>query len=312
MWFDDDLIFGKERKYKRRRNRRRKLMLEVNTSLKRRPGAWMAKGGLILLVLLCVTLVVGLGWLGAQQAGAVLFSKNDEYQLKHVVVDCQDPKLRQYVAEQFPLGDTNLFAVDIVQIQSDLEQTANVKSARVSRRLPDTLHIELVERVAVARLGGTKDRRNHLVVDEEGTVFLPRSSVREAGLPWITGHYSSREHSSGDTIEGPIMDALALIYVLQTTDAGRVIQFNNIDIAKSRLDAALDIPGSHSDGAVARLPRRSEDQTVKNQHADLARRLKYLAGVVHKYEKAGVGLRWVDLTRDDYEDNCLVSPRLSR
>ena len=82
---------------------------------------------------------------------------------------------------------TPLFALDPKAIREKLERIPCVESARVHRIPPDTLSVELTERIPRALLGAPGSL---LVADENAVVMTRRESLAEGGklaLPVITG-----------------------------------------------------------------------------------------------------------------------------
>ena len=78
----------------------------------------------------------------------------------------------------------NLFKIDIARVQHDLGGLAWVQRIEIEKKLPDTLHIKIVERTPVAVV--QHDARLDYV-DEQGVVFAELSpSVGDSDLPMIT------------------------------------------------------------------------------------------------------------------------------
>ena len=86
---------------------------------------------------------------------------------------------------------TTLFSLDPRAIRESLERIPCVESARVYRVLPDTLHVEIVERIPRASL---LKPGSPLVVDENAVIMTRSESLAYNGkleLPVITGIRSS-------------------------------------------------------------------------------------------------------------------------
>ena len=83
---------------------------------------------------------------------------------------------------------TNMFDLDVHQIQERLEQQPWIRHAVVEKRLPSALHIEIEERSATAIL---IDGASYVIVDGDGEPFKtlePQDQVDELlALPLITG-----------------------------------------------------------------------------------------------------------------------------
>lgn len=105
---------------------------------------------------------------------------------KHIVVDGND---RVAVAEvertlAIPTG-TNIFSIDLGLLELKLESKSWIKSASVTRQLPNTLKVMLVEHkaAAVVQMDGL------YLADAEGNLFKRAVIARGegAGLPVVTG-----------------------------------------------------------------------------------------------------------------------------
>ncbi len=74
--------------------------------------------------------------------------------------------------------------VDIEKLRADLMQFGWIKDARISRQLPDTLIIDIVERVPHA---AWDDGRSLTLIDKTGVVLGSVSEAQAHGFPRITG-----------------------------------------------------------------------------------------------------------------------------
>lgn len=72
----------------------------------------------------------------------------------------------------------NFFTVDLVEVRTAFEKLSWVREARISRRWPDTLIVELTEHVPMARWNASA------LVSTEGEVF---SAAVETELPGLSG-----------------------------------------------------------------------------------------------------------------------------
>ena len=112
----------------------------------------------------------------------------------------------------------NLFALSPADIRARLEANPAVASARVSRRLPDTLRIDVAERVAVARLASSFGANAPLAIDATGHVLGPRSVRPE--LPLLVGLRDSAL-SPGDVSSDPLLPDLMAILDLASAPSLR-------------------------------------------------------------------------------------------
>ncbi len=85
---------------------------------------------------------------------------------------------------------TAILTIDPVVARASLEALPWIKSARVNRRLPDVLRLDLVERepLAIWQLG-----ENLLLLDQDGQVIEDVEARRFAGLPIVLGEGAPHE-----------------------------------------------------------------------------------------------------------------------
>jgi len=193
---------------KRRRNRPRESLLQAaaRSTSRRRAGKrrWIE---LSLLLILISGALVGLIW-GGYAAWRALFVENDFFQICQIEVTTDGMlgagHIREYAKVEPGL---NLFEVRPKDIRESLLLVPVIANAQVGRRLPDTLLIEVTERVAVARLG-RPGAGTPLAVDSTKHVLGP-SSVR-ASLPVILG-VRDKGLRPGDVVNDPLMDEALLI-----------------------------------------------------------------------------------------------------
>jgi len=182
MWFDDEEVTGR-RLFLFKRRAGRKAILKVNNTRwtdkksSQRLGAGVLLAGVVVAVTACL-------WLGFSFVGRALFSTNNRFVIKNLVIQEGTVINRELIEEYTQIKEgMNLFAFDIAKVRKDfVRQSPNVKSMEISRQIPDTLKISVVERVPVARIG----RKSPFVADGEGYIFGLRSGYRE--LPVVTGY----------------------------------------------------------------------------------------------------------------------------
>jgi cell division protein FtsQ len=166
------------------------------------------------------------------------------------VMSGREPILRAIGAER----GTPILAVSPAQIKARLETLPWVRAAAVERRLPDTLHIRLVERTPLAFW----QRQGKLVlIDQEGTVITGDKLDRFPGLIVTVGD-DAPSHAAA------LLDMLAG----QPSLAGRVVAA--VRVGGRRWDLRLD------NGIDVELPEeRAEDAWA--QLAQLERSSRLLA-----------------------------------
>lgn len=203
MWFNDD--FQLRQLPSRGRKPRKKAVLHVksrSTAARKDAARRAARRVLIGLLVVGATALV---WYGIMLAGRWLFSTNDRFALTRLEIRDDTGIARFYITEKKGIGvGKNLFAFHIGRMRNDFlrqRYAAKYRSMDITRRLPGTLQVRLVERSPVARLG----KRGRLVVDEDGVVFGLRPEAKV--LPYIED-YPSRDLKPGDQLAGMAVAAL--------------------------------------------------------------------------------------------------------
>jgi cell division protein FtsQ len=171
----------------RRRNRRvvvqrRSLFLMRGATLARLGrGAWLIVRVLGKIVAVLAVLV-GAGWGGRWTVRHVVDSPR--FQVKQIdIAPAQHVRREELLAlAGVTLGD-RLLSVDTDAVAAQLATHPWVAAAKVKRRLPSVLHIEIVERraAAAASLSGL------YLVDENGRPFKRARMDEAEGLPVLTG-----------------------------------------------------------------------------------------------------------------------------
>jgi cell division protein FtsQ len=93
--------------------------------------------------------------------------------------------------------DRSMAAVDLDDVRGDLMTYGWIKDARVSRRLPDTLVVDIVERTPAA----IWQHNNRLsLIDEKGVVLEPVSVATMPDLPLVIGPNANRRSQDLDRL----------------------------------------------------------------------------------------------------------------
>ncbi|MGL3819501.1 cell division protein FtsQ/DivIB [Sphingopyxis sp. R3-92] len=93
--------------------------------------------------------------------------------------------------------DRSMAAVDIEDLRRDLMRYGWIKDARVSRRLPDTLVVDIVERTPAA----IWQHNNRLsLIDEQGVVLEPVTVATMPDLPLVIGPKANQRSQDLDRL----------------------------------------------------------------------------------------------------------------
>ncbi|MCF7839097.1 MAG: FtsQ-type POTRA domain-containing protein [Candidatus Marinimicrobia bacterium] len=204
------------------RNRRRMpshtSVLMVKARAKEARAARRKITAVVGLAVIVLVLAVGVGAMAVKQLGRVLFSESDLFNLRHLDLASDGAltpvHLREYAGLE---GARNLFALDLRQVERNLLGAARVRSATVTRVLPDTLRVRVIERVPLAVIVADRpwivDRQGYVLGPSAGNSRLPViRSLQEAGLR--PGHRARQ----ADSIE-----ALELLDLCDRTPLGKLI-----------------------------------------------------------------------------------------
>lgn len=231
-------VLAFRRKEEKRRNRSRESVLKVAVRSAERRRVVRRRVVMLVMVLgVLPALGFGLLW-GGHRLWLSLFEENEFFQIRQIEVTT-DGELRvgnilEYARVQ---NGTNLFAVRPELVRESLLSVPVIANAQVGRRLPDTLVIEVTERVAVARLG-RPGSGSPLAVDATGHVLGP-SSVR-ASLPVILG-VRDKGLRPGDVVQDAMLkDALRVLEIANQSAMRQELVVSTIDLGnEEQLDVGL-------------------------------------------------------------------------
>ena len=272
------MAFGQAKVRPRNRPRESVLHATLRTTGRRREiRRRFLLAGLALFVL--PALGAGLFW-GGCAAWRALFTENDYFQIRQIEVTTDGSLARNLIQEyaHVSLGE-NLLAVRPQRVRELLLSVPVIANAQVGRRLPDTLIIEVAERVAVARLG-RPGAGSPLAVDATGHVLGP-SSVR-ASLPVILG-VRDVGLRPGDVVKDAMLaDALKVLEICNQAAMRRELVVTTIDLGnEERLEVGL------ASGEQVLLSRDRLEEKL--------RQLPIMRGVARE---KGLGLTVYDMTVD--------------
>lgn len=223
------------------------------------------------------------------ETGALLFWENPRYAIRKLVIRIDGPSLTPPLIRSYTqLGEgTNLFAFPLARAQDALERVPEVKSAVLQRILPDSVVIDVVERVPLARLG----RWESLGVDREGRVFSLRSGGAE--LPVISGG-GERRPRPGSRVGQGALNALEVVEVCKRSRIGEKARLASIDVSsRDYLELYL------AAGERAKLAWKGMGTGTPESRQCLEKKLEQLAQALRLSEERGRKLVRIDLTFDD-------------
>ena len=194
-------------------------------------------------VLMLVTMVICLAF------GANAWKSN--LRIKQIIIDGNQivgiNEINQLIHLQI---GTLLYEADLTNIQHSVMCDHYIKDAVVERNLPNSIHIQVVERIPIAIV----DRTETLYLDEEGIV-LPRSvSHKLLDLPMISGINENELFTLGSSIkQTDVVETLVLLAAMKMVN--RPLYHN---ISEVRVRNGGDIVLYSSDGGVPIIFGRGE------------------------------------------------------
>jgi cell division protein FtsQ len=181
----------------------------------------------LLLVGLAVSLLAGI-FIGLKYAGSLFFSRNPKFELQVINITSDGRLLPEQLREYAGLQTgTNLFSIDFDRLRRTLEEVPLVESVTIERKLPDTLNINVIERVAMAQIRWNP-RALPFLVDRYG-VILPMTRSGQS-LPLVEG-LKLEKIRPGDCVDNPgIRQCLDILAAADQLGLGAQVAFNSFDI----------------------------------------------------------------------------------
>jgi len=261
-----------------RRTRRRTTKKYARTKAKK--GLLVRRSTLIVMALILIAALLGaLGW-GLYYAGTLFFSRNPNFTIRQIEMS-SDGRLSGMALREFAgTGEgENLFAVDLDELRARLEAVPLIETVTIRRRLPDTLVVRVIERIAIAQLRWSR-RVMPLLIDRYG-VILP--ATRSGGaLPVINGYNAQKLRPGARINDSGVLSALALLAEVETLQLGAQLHFESFDLRyPDFVNARINT------GISARFPRYAGEK-----------KLRRLASVLQLAREQGRRVKTVDLTPD--------------
>jgi cell division septal protein FtsQ len=228
-----------------RRRRRNEYLLDVKVHTEahtRERVRWVTA----LVTAVAVIGLVGFGlWRFAKFAADKLVFENPRFALTDVSVVSDGGLTSEQVLRLAGVRvGQNAFAVDLNQVQRNLEMIPQVQRVEVRRMLPHRLQIRVSSRVVVARLQPASRELGAAVffVDRTGVVLRPIkftdgtvvTPVLAGAVPVITG-VATADLRVGQRVESEqLLQALALLNQIDQVAAGALVEVQQIDVSKPR------------------------------------------------------------------------------
>jgi hypothetical protein len=283
MWFNDDDMAVDRRSRRLGPKPGRTLRADARGA---RKGA-NRRLALLLGVPVAAALLLSTLWLGLMACGRALYSENPRFTIKRLDVRAATARTRSLVREYTRLSEgMNLFSFSPGDVRDYVMRYApDFLSMTISRGLPGTVVIEVVERTPLARIGAQGD----LVADGEGCLFVAQTGSRD--LPVVVGSRLTdpRPGVRADELTGAALTALE---VCGTPAIGLRVQ--SVDVSQPEC-IVMQVADSMAVRQV-RLAWKGMRERSAAARADLTNRLLWLKTTLAS--EKGRGMTQFDATFD--------------
>lgn len=239
-----------------------------------------------LLLIAVLVLIGGVVW-GCHALNRIWFADNPRLVLRkvHVLSSGFWSGRDEALAKRLGLSaGTGMFRIDPAEVRRALEKIPCVSKARVYRELPDTLRIELTERVPRAIVGKPN---SPFVADESGVLMLRQESMASGQLmlPIITGLPAQNLHP-GENIPAAAPALRLIMLAMQDFPVYTIIAVSLLK--NDELSCYLYYRGGRSCYRVI----------VPAKHPDMAMLLRALEAAIIEVKRTGDRQRNFNLTYD--------------
>ncbi len=219
---------------------------------------------------------------GGVEVGRHLLS-DSKYAVKRILIRGNERLSREEIIERSLLKEgENIFRSRIGRARDRLARLPLVEHAGVSRLMPDTILVEIVERVPRAKLAGA----NGFLADSAG-VILPLAACSEPDeLPSIVGVDAAGLRVGDQCTSAAMIKAMQVLQLCESPQVASVVDVERVDCSRTD-DLRLYLkPGDYTnDNCVARLGGEDFEQRLPN-----------LAAILRATrQKQGQRVQWVDV-----------------
>jgi cell division septal protein FtsQ len=227
-------------------------------------------------------------WAGLQGLGREMFSQNNFYQIREIVVESTGNSIKRdrlLAYLRLRIGE-NLLNLDLRNLRREIEYLPIIEKAEVARELPSRLIIRITERVPLANISsgnGTRYQIDRIGVVMDLAAYQKSSEeirARLAALPEITGASITDLKIGRVTTSSRIFQALNLIQKADRPEFTLPWEIDSIDVSRRGMLVVTT----------------SEKVIVKMFESDLDKQLKRLGMILEDSRARGEIIRTVDLT----------------
>ena len=231
-----------------------------------------------------------LSFLGMRFVGHALFAENELFRIASFNIKTSGDVIKpDLVMEYAGLNEcSNLFGMNIQDRRDKfLQLVPRAQSVEISRRLPGTLELRVVERVPIARI---EMKGYFLSVDRDGFVLGPTTASR---LPVIVGHGMPGLRPGVDLKGTRVMEAIDILVVCDTCTVGRSVHIAQLDL-KAKEEVGLLL----ADGERVRLTWGGMSDSGAVSRANLEEKLNRMVRCLQASVSRGKRIAWLDMRLD--------------
>lgn len=236
-----------------------------------------------------------------------MFTANDRFRLKRmdIIMGNNGMLTPEEIKKRLGLieGQANLFEFNLSKSRNRLLlETPNLKSVVMTRNLPNTLKVDVVERVPIALIWAGSSL--WLGVDDECCIFVTDS--RRLKLPEIIAHIGPWLKPGNKAI-GLVRDAVRIVDYCRTLPVGNEVEIIQVD-ARGGFRGRDDALRLHIAGGTVVDLWWQRDKDEQKAAAAMKERVAFLSSLIREAKIRGKPLYTVNLTLDAYKLNCPITP----
>lgn len=179
-----------------------------------------------------------------------------------------------------------IFKIDLPNLHRKIKSIGWVKTVSVRRVLPNTLQINIQERVPFGIIRADQ----HYLVDNEGVVIAPIQNQKPWNLPLITGMSEERLLASKRVNSPSLHSALEILKLMQ-------------DLKVKWLSEVLEISCENQENIV--LYNKNRDREIRLGLNNLQEKVIYLQTIWDDIKTRVSGIEYIDLR---YKNQIIVKP----
>jgi len=183
-------------------------------------------------------LIAGIAWVAGMSAGLIfaydVVTQTDHFAAQRIEIVGNHRLSEPEIFTQTGLTPgVNIFSVNLFLVRKRLQSHPWVASAKVNRKIPNGLTIQITEHVPLALI----DLGRTFILNTKGEIFTEKTGAIQPHLPVVQGLTYADIHSSGHGMEDPF-EAVMTVLMLGRKPQGAL---NNRRIQRIQVDMQLGL-----------------------------------------------------------------------